>query len=111
MVIATTTQDTTARAAAADPELFRVALERQRAECVRQRELALAESTTSVPDAVAVSRAATLGRTVEEIDAALARIAAGSYGTCLRCGEAIPVPRLEVRPFASSCVACAGSPR
>jgi DnaK suppressor protein len=94
-----------------DLEPFRVALESQRADCVRQRELAQAESATSVPDAVAVSRAASLGRTLAEIDAALARIAAGSYGTCVHCGEAIPAQRLEVRPFADSCVSCAGRPR
>jgi RNA polymerase-binding transcription factor DksA len=108
VAIATAIEGTT-RAVAADLELFRGVLERQRAECLRQRELALAESTTSVPDAVAVSRAASLGRTLEEIEAALARIAAGSYGTCTRCGEGVPLPRLEARPFASSCVACAGS--
>ena len=110
MVIATATQDTT-RAAAADPEPFRVALQAQRVECVRRFELAVAESSTSVPDAVAVSRAASLRRTVEEIDAALARIETGSFGACMRCGQAIPLPRLEVRPFAATCVACAGSPR
>lgn len=111
MVFAPATQEVTTRAAATDPAPFRLALETQRAECVRQRELALAESTTSVPDAVAVSRAASLGRTIDEIDAALARIAAGRYGICTSCGAAIPVPRLEVRPFAATCVACAGSPR
>jgi DnaK suppressor protein len=111
VLTATATQDSTTGVVAADPELFRAALEEQRADCVRQRELARAESTTSVPDPVAVSRAASLGRTIEEIDAALARIAAGSYGTCTRCGRAIPVPRLQLRPFAATCVACAGSSR
>jgi DnaK suppressor protein len=111
VLTATATQDSTTRVVAADRELFRVALEEQRADCVRQRELARAESTTSVPDAVAVSRAASLGRTIEEIDAALARIAAGSYGTCTGCGRAIPAARLRLRPFAATCVACAGSPR
>ena len=99
------------RAAEVGTEPFRVALERQRAECMRQRELALVESTTSVPDAVAVNRAAGLGRTIGDIDAALARITAGSYGTCVSCGAAIPLPRLEVRPFAAACVACAERPR
>jgi RNA polymerase-binding transcription factor DksA len=110
-VVTVTARQERNRAAEIDTEPFRVALERQRGECVRQRELALAESTTSVPDAVAVSRAASLGRTIGDIDAALTRIAAGSYGTCLSCGAAIPLPRLEVRPFASACVPCAGSPR
>ena len=85
---------------------FRVLLEDQRADCVRQRELALAEAATSMPDPVAVSRAATLLRTIEDIDAALERIAAGTYGRCVHCGSAIPRERLEARPFAASCVSC-----
>ncbi|MGY1639034.1 TraR/DksA family transcriptional regulator [Geodermatophilus sp. SYSU D00742] len=85
---------------------FRVLLETQRADCVGQRELALAETVTSVPDPVAVSRAATLLRTIGEIDAALARIDTGTYGRCVDCGSAIPRERLELRPFAASCVSC-----
>jgi RNA polymerase-binding transcription factor DksA len=85
---------------------FRALLETQRADCVGQRDLALAETATSLPDPVAVSRAASLLRTIEEIDAALARIDAGTYGTCVHCGAAIPPERLEFRPFAAACVAC-----
>ncbi|MGE5943781.1 MAG: TraR/DksA family transcriptional regulator, partial [Flavobacteriales bacterium] len=59
---------------------------------------------TSVPDPVAQSRAAGLLHTVEEIDAALQRIAAGSYGACVFCGNAIPAERLEFRPFAAGCL-------
>ncbi|MGY1643019.1 TraR/DksA family transcriptional regulator [Geodermatophilus sp. SYSU D00703] len=93
-------------ATATDWASFRGLLESQRADCVRQRELALVESATSVPDPVAVNRAAGLARTIEEIDAALARIAAGTYGRCVHCGNAIPVERLEFRPFAAGCVSC-----
>jgi len=85
---------------------FRVRLETQRTDCIGQRELALAETVTSLPDSVALSRAATLLRTIEEIDAALDRIDAGTYGRCAHCGSAIPVERLEFRPFAASCVSC-----
>ena len=42
-----------------------------------------------------------------QIDAALARLDAGSYGICASCGRAIPDARLEVRPFATHCVTCA----
>ncbi|MFC5983603.1 TraR/DksA C4-type zinc finger protein [Knoellia sp. GCM10027209] len=38
---------------------------------------------------------------------ALARLEAGSYGICERCGEAIPGERLEARPVARTCVGCA----
>jgi RNA polymerase-binding transcription factor DksA len=85
---------------------FRLLLETQRADCTDQRALALAETVTSVPDPVALRRAATLLRTIEEIDAALDRIATGTYGHCLHCGSAIPLERLEFRPFAARCVAC-----
>jgi RNA polymerase-binding transcription factor DksA len=95
-----------ATTAATTWDAFRVLLEDQRADCLRQRELALAETATSMPDAVAVSRAAALLRTVEEIDAALHRIDTGTYGCCVHCGWAIPRERLELRPFAAGCVTC-----
>ncbi len=42
-----------------------------------------------------------------EVDAALDRVAAGTYGVCVVCGRAIPAARLEARPFATTCVGCA----
>jgi RNA polymerase-binding transcription factor DksA len=96
----------TSTARTADRAPFRVLLETQRADCVRQREAALAETVTSEPDPVALSRAATLLRTIDEIDAALDRIDAGTYGRCVHCGSAIPLERLEFRPFAAGCVSC-----
>lgn len=41
------------------------------------------------------------------IDATLARLDAGQYGTCVSCGEAIAAARLEAYPYASRCVECA----
>ena len=49
-------------------------------------------------------------QSLAEVDAALARIDAGTYGVCTSCEVAIPVERLEARPASSSCVPCA-SPR
>jgi RNA polymerase-binding protein DksA len=43
-----------------------------------------------------------------DIENALARIEAGTYGTCARCGEPIPEGRLDARPTATTCVGCAG---
>ena len=57
----------------------------------RERDLAL----------LAQARAA-----VEEIDRALAKIEAGSYGTCEQCGQPIPKARLKALPYATLCVAC-----
>lgn len=50
-------------------------------------------------------------REIAAIDAALARIHAGSYGTCLTCGKAIQVARLRAQPTATTCAACAGAER
>lgn len=44
---------------------------------------------------------------LDQIDDALRRLDAGTYGVCVDCGEAIPIERLRVRPFASRCVSCA----
>jgi len=44
---------------------------------------------------------------IEEIRGALARIDAGTYGTCRSCGEPIGGPRLEALPYAALCIACA----
>ena len=43
---------------------------------------------------------------VDEIDAALERIAAGTYGICARCGTAIPEERLDALPYATLCLDC-----
>lgn len=102
-----TTFDSPTSSAAADH--FRTLLEGQRALCLRQREDALAECAQSVPDPVALRRSADLQETLEEIEAALARLDAGTYGSCVTCGTAIPVERLQMRPFADACVACAVS--
>ena len=42
-----------------------------------------------------------------EIEAALARIEAGTYGTCTNCGNEIAIGRLEAQPWASLCIDCA----
>ncbi|KAA1418392.1 TraR/DksA family transcriptional regulator [Mumia zhuanghuii] len=42
----------------------------------------------------------------DELTEAAARIATGAYGTCERCGRAIPRERLAVRPAARTCVDC-----
>jgi RNA polymerase-binding transcription factor DksA len=41
------------------------------------------------------------------IDAALARIAAGEYGHCTRCGSLISEARLDVLPYTPFCRSCA----
>lgn len=41
-----------------------------------------------------------------EIDDALRRMDAGTYGRCARCGEPIGAARLEALPYASLCLDC-----
>lgn len=43
----------------------------------------------------------------QQVDQALQRMDAGTYGVCANCGRRIPVARLRVRPFAEHCVPCA----
>ena len=43
---------------------------------------------------------------VDEIDAALAKIATGTYGICDQCGKPIPKERLRAIPYAALCVQC-----
>ena len=43
-------------------------------------------------------------QTLVDIDAALARIEAGTYGTCEVCGQAIAPERLEAIPWARLCI-------
>jgi len=43
---------------------------------------------------------------MECIDEALARVAAGEYGTCKRCGQLIDAARLKARPEAVTCIGC-----
>ncbi len=43
---------------------------------------------------------------VEEIDHALAKIDAGTYGYCENCRNPIPAPRLTALPYARLCVPC-----
>ena len=43
---------------------------------------------------------------LEEVDEALARIEAGTFGVCEACGTTIPQRRLERMPTASMCVPC-----
>jgi RNA polymerase-binding transcription factor DksA len=43
---------------------------------------------------------------IGDIDDALTRIHAGTYGACERCDALIPLERLEAVPHARFCVAC-----
>ena len=46
-----------------------------------------------------------LKETLEEVEAALERLAQGTYGRCERCGQEIAPARLEAMPAARLCIA------
>jgi DnaK suppressor protein len=41
-----------------------------------------------------------------QVDAAIARLGDGTYGTCVRCAKPIPEGRLEALPWAAHCIDC-----
>ncbi len=43
---------------------------------------------------------------LELVDAALARLDDGTFGTCLRCERPIAAERLEALPWAAHCIEC-----
>jgi len=43
-------------------------------------------------------------QTLGQINRALRKLDDGSYGTCERCGKAIPEERLRARPWATLCI-------
>lgn len=44
---------------------------------------------------------------VAAVEGALARLDAGTYGRCARCGEPVGDERLAAQPTTEECVACA----
>lgn len=63
----------------------------------------------AVADEWAALDIAQVSRDVRElaaVESALTRIADGTYGQCVDCGEPIPPARLAVNPSAARCIAC-----
>ena len=52
-----------------------------------------------------------LTETLNDIDDALAKIDAGTYGVCEQCGKPIGEARLEAMPAARLCIECASARR
>jgi DnaK suppressor protein len=45
-------------------------------------------------------------QSLADLESALARMEAGTYGVCTRCGAAIPAERLHAVPSAQLCITC-----
>lgn len=48
---------------------------------------------------------------LHDIERALERVEAGTYGVCGRCGKPISVARLEAMPATTTCITCASLQR
>jgi RNA polymerase-binding transcription factor DksA len=55
--------------------------------------------------------AQSLVETLTEVEHAIEKFDAGTYGVCEQCGDAIPDARLEAKPAARLCINCASSRR
>jgi RNA polymerase-binding transcription factor DksA len=55
--------------------------------------------------------AGSLTEMLRDLDDALAKLDAGTYGACERCGADIGEARLEAMPAARLCISCASSKR
>ncbi|MET0693294.1 MAG: TraR/DksA C4-type zinc finger protein [Propionibacteriaceae bacterium] len=44
-----------------------------------------------------------------EVEAAIRRLEAGTYGVCERCGQPIAEARLQARPASGACIGCASA--
>jgi RNA polymerase-binding transcription factor DksA len=60
----------------------------------------------AVQDDVAAALTSSSRQALADIADALRRIAEDTYGTCERCGERIPMERLEILPHTRFCVRC-----
>src|SRR5579871_2448055 len=98
-------------------EKFKTILEAKQAElsnAVRNRDDIAIEKTPDAIDEVQLAGERELAirnldreaGLLRQVRGALARIADGSYGTCLHCEEDIKVKRLEAVPWAAYCIRC-----
>jgi DnaK suppressor protein len=76
-------------------------------EAATSRQRQLDDLPPAQTDPVAAAHRDSVERILLEIRAAQRRLEDGGFGSCRRCGTAIPVERLELRPWTPVCVPCA----
>lgn len=64
-------------------------------------------ATTAFERAQLTALLAASRQRLTDLDEAIARLAAGTYGSCQSCGQPIPADRLAARPATPTCLACA----
>jgi DnaK suppressor protein len=68
----------------------------------------IGDGTTEAVERLSTTAAArSIAASIDEIDKALAKMEAGTYGICDRCGVQIGEARLAARPATTTCVDCA----
>ena len=63
-------------------------------------------SEVEIQDAIGFALIQMKAETLDKIDAALQRLAEGTYGDCVECGAEIAASRLWALPFAVRCRDC-----
>lgn len=74
-----------------------------------QADVLIEDGDVAIADLLSHTSLAESQRDVQElqaIEASLGRIADGSFGTCMKCGNDIEPARLKVQPTAVRCVRC-----
>jgi len=77
----------------------------RRSQSVSSGDGALYLPDDEVPEGILADKVA---RELAEVDAALGRIVAGSYGTCISCRGPLGLQRLRAIPEARLCLGCSG---
>jgi DnaK suppressor protein len=89
------------------PPDARARIEAVLAEAATSRRRQLEDLPDTKVDPTAAAHRGSVVLILAEIEAAQGRLCGGSFGACERCGTAIPVERLELRPWTRLCVRCA----
>lgn len=70
----------------------------------------IGEGTTEAIERLSTTATAqSISASLAEVDRAVEKAEAGTYGACDDCGAAIPAERLEARPTTTTCVACSAA--
>jgi len=68
-------------------------------------------TTEAVERLATTATARSIAASIKDIDSALLKVEAGTYGICDSCGKPIGETRLEALPASTLCVSCASRPK